>query len=90
MTKFFECLSAAKKSIAMVAGEMLCEGRMVAWKSHYGLSTSQHRAVGIQELFAGIENTHCTKEKPFGRDLKLRFLRFITYLNLENYSKAKL
>lgn len=74
----------------MVAGEMLCDGRMVAWRGHYGLSTSQDRAIGISELFAGIENTHSTKEKPFGRDLKLRFLRFITYLNLENYSKAKL
>ncbi|AFR96035.2 hypothetical protein CNAG_05717 [Cryptococcus neoformans var. grubii H99] len=77
------------KNIAMVAGEMLCDGRMVAWRGHYGLSTSQDRAIGISELFAGIENTHSTKEKPFGRDLKLRFLRFITYLNLESYSKAK-
>lgn len=69
---------------------MLCEGRMIAWRGHYGLSTSQDQAIGVQELFAGIENTHSTEEKPFGRELKLRFLRFITYLNLENYSQAKL
>ncbi|WVQ75494.1 hypothetical protein IAR50_005119 [Cryptococcus sp. DSM 104548] len=68
------------KSVGFIAGEMLWDGRLVARRE------DGHPGYGPEKLFEGLQNTEPTKEKPFGRDLKLRFLKGVTFINLENSS----
>ncbi|ODN74575.1 hypothetical protein L202_06937 [Cryptococcus amylolentus CBS 6039] len=68
------------KRIGFIAGEMLWDGRLIARRGE------GHPGYGPEKLFEGLQNTKPTKEKPFGRDLKLRFLKRVTFINLENPS----